>query len=275
VERRRGPPLSSRSCSPSPSPWPLPPVSRRRPRRSRSSASSTTTAAAALGASRWLTLGIVGTLTLGLTVIAVRLNIGIPTADSTQIADIAQASVGPRLFAAFQLMTALLLLAAASSSFQAGPGLLKALARRTQVDGGESGILHRRLGTSNQHHTPYWAVLVFLAVSVAVVVAAGAEDQELVLFYGVSVFMSFLVGLLAMAKFEHAEGRTGAMLVSILGAVVIGFTLFVNLLRGTRSSRWPPRLPSPDCSTGYGCGPAGRVASPRPSSKPRRRSTND
>jgi amino acid transporter len=180
----------------------------------------------------WLTLGIVGTLTLGLTVIAVRLNIGIPAADSTQIADVAQASVGPRMFAAFQLMTALLLLAAASSSFQAGPGLLKALARRTQADGDESGILHARLGASNQHHTPYWAVLVFLAVSVSVVVAAGAEDQELVLFYAVSVFMSFLVGLLAMARFEHAEGRTAAMLVSLLGAVVISFTLFVNLLRG-------------------------------------------
>jgi hypothetical protein len=180
----------------------------------------------------WLTLGIVGTLTLGLTVVATRLGIGIPQADSTQIANIARASVGPRLFAGFQLLTALLLLAAASSSFQAGPGLLKALARRTQPGGGESGILHPRLGAANRHHTPYWAVLAFLGVSIAVVVAAGAQDQELVLFYAVSVFMSFLVGLLAMAKFEHAEGRTAAMLVSILGAVVIGFTLVVNLLRG-------------------------------------------
>ena len=180
----------------------------------------------------WLTLGIVGILTLGLTAISVRLDIGIPQADSTQIADIARASVGPRLFAAFQLMTALLLLAAASSSFQAGPGLLKALARRTHLDGGETGILHPRMGTANQHHTPYWAVLIFLVVSIAVVLAAGAQDQELVLFYAVSVFMSFFVGLVAMAKFERAERRTGAMLVSLLGAVVIGFTLIVNLLRG-------------------------------------------
>jgi hypothetical protein len=180
----------------------------------------------------WLTLGIVGVLTLGLTAIAVRLGIGIPQADATQIANIAQASVGPRLFAAFQLMTALLLLAAASSSFQAGPGLLKALARRTHVSGTETGILHPRMGTSNQHHTPYWAVAVFLGVSIVVVLVAGAQDQELVLFYAVSVFMSFFVGLVAMAKFEYADGRHGAMLVSLLGAVVIGFTLLVNLLRG-------------------------------------------
>jgi len=180
----------------------------------------------------WLTLAIVGTLTLGLTVIAVRLGIGIPDADSTQIADIAHASVGPRMFAAFQLMTALLLLAAASSSFQAGPGLLKALARRTHPQGHSTGILHPRMGTSNQHHTPYWAVAVFLAVSIAVVLAAGAQDQELVLFYAVSVFMSFLVGLVAMAKFQRAESRITAMVISVIGAVVIGFTLIVNLLRG-------------------------------------------
>jgi amino acid transporter len=180
----------------------------------------------------WLTLGIVGTLTLGLTAIAVRLGIGIPAPESTQIANIAQASVAPRLYAVFQLLTALLLLAAASSSFQAGPGLLKALARRTHLDGNETGILHPRMGVANQHHTPYWAVALFLLVSIAVVVAAGAEDQELVLFYAVSVFMSFLVGLIAMAKFDHTEHRRVSMAVSILGAVVIGFTLFVNLLRG-------------------------------------------
>jgi amino acid transporter len=180
----------------------------------------------------WLTLGIVGTLTLGLTAIAVRLGIGIPAPESTQIANIAQASVGSRLYAVFQLLTALLLLAAASSSFQAGPGLLKALARRTHIDGNQTGILHPRIGEANQHHTPYWAVLLFLLVSIGVVVAAGAQDQELVLFYAVSVFMSFLVGLVAMAKFDFVDRRILGVLVSILGAVVIGFTLMVNLLRG-------------------------------------------
>lgn len=194
----------------------------------------------------WLTLGIVGTLTLGLTAIAVRLGIGIPAPESTQIANIAQASVGPRLYAVFQLLTALLLLAAASSSFQAGPGLLKALARRTHLDGNETGILHPRMGVANQHHTPYWAVALFLLVSITVVVAAGAQDQELVLFYAVSVFMSFLVGLIAMAKFDHTEHRRLSMAVSVLGAVVIGFTLSVNLLRGY-----------PIVSLGAACGIAG------------------
>ena len=180
----------------------------------------------------WLTLAVVGTLTLGLTAVAVKLKIGIPHADSTQIADVARASVGPHLFAGFQIVTALLLLAAASSSFQAGPGLLKALARRVRHDGQATGVLHPHLGAVNDHHTPYWAVLLFVVVSALVVLAAGAQDQELVLFYAVSVFMSFFAGLVAMAKFERAEGRYVSMAVSLIGAAVVGFTLVVNLSRG-------------------------------------------
>ena len=180
----------------------------------------------------WLTLVIVGTLTLGLTAIAVSLHIGIPRPDSTQIADVARASVGGHLFAVFQVFTALLLLAAASSSFQAGPGLLKALARRTHRTGAETGVLHPRLGTTNVHHTPYWAVALFFAISSLVVVAAGARDQELVLFYAVSVFMSFLVGLLAMARFSRKDRKLASLAMNSLGALVVAFTLAINLGRG-------------------------------------------
>jgi amino acid transporter len=180
----------------------------------------------------WLTLGIVGALTLGLTAVAVHLHVGVPRPDSTQIADVAKASVGHGLFAAFQLFTALLLLAAASSSFQAGPGLLRALSRHVRADGRTVGILHPRLGAVNRHHTPYWAVLLFLVVSALVVLAAGAHDQQLVLFYAVSVFMSFLAGLLAMARFERAERRWRSMAASLLGALLVGFTLAVNCSRG-------------------------------------------
>ena len=175
---------------------------------------------------------IVGTLTLGLTALAVHLHIGTPNAHSTQIADVARASVGRQLFAVFQIFTALLLLAAASSSFQAGPGLLKALARRTHTSGAQTGVLHPRLGTTNVHHTPYWAVAVFFVVSALVVLAAGAHDQELVLFYAVSVFMSFLTGLIAMAKFSRESRRRWSLAMNALGALVVAFTLAVNLGRG-------------------------------------------
>jgi amino acid transporter len=180
----------------------------------------------------WLTLAIVGSLTLGLTVAAVRLKVGIPAANSTQIGNLAKASVSHGLFAFFQLTTAMLLLAAASSSFQAGPGLLKALARRVSSAGHGVGVLPAWMGRSNDHHTPYWAVVLFLIVSALVTSAVGAHDQELVLYYAVSVFMSFLVGLLAMARFSRREREYGSLLLNGVGAFVVAFTLVANLARG-------------------------------------------
>jgi hypothetical protein len=68
------------------------------------------------------TFVIVAGLTIGLAALAVRLHVGIPGPDSTQIADVARAASGNGgLYAFFQAASALLLLAAASSSFQTGP----------------------------------------------------------------------------------------------------------------------------------------------------------
>jgi len=179
-----------------------------------------------------LTLFIVGGLTMGLTALAVRLGIGIPPENSTQIGDVARAAGSHALFAAFQAASAVLLLAAASSSFQAGPGLLKALARVDQHHGQTVGILPSFLGRTNRHHTPYWAGLVYLLVSAGVIVAAGARDQELVLFYAVAVFISFLAGLLSMLRFSYREGKRGSVILNGIGAAAVAFTLVVNLLRG-------------------------------------------
>ncbi|MCX3060805.1 amino acid permease [Streptomyces beihaiensis] len=174
---------------------------------------------------------IVGGLTLALTALAVKLHIGIPGADSTQIADIAHASAGPGwLYGAFQLTSSLLLLAAASSSFQAGPGLLKALSGTEE----RPGVLPSVLGRSNKHHTPYWAVVVYLAAAAVIIVAAAGQEQKLVLFYAVSVFVSFLVGLVAMARFAHREKKPGLKWLNGVAAALVAFTLVVNLLRG-----WP------------------------------------
>ncbi|MGZ6884270.1 MAG: APC family permease [Nocardioidaceae bacterium] len=181
----------------------------------------------------WLTLGIVGTITLGLAWEADRLRVGIPHADTTQIAELARVAAPGPVFALFQLVTALLLLSAASSSFQAGPGLLKALARHRDAEGRTLGILPAGLGRTNDHHTPYWGVVTFLVVSVGAVAAAGGQDQELVLFYAVSVFLSFLAGLLSMALFSRREARPGSLLLNLLGAAVVAFTLAINLARVT------------------------------------------
>jgi hypothetical protein len=178
-----------------------------------------------------LTILIVGGLTLGLTALAVHLDVGIPGSDDTQIADLAKAAVGGgALFGFFQLSSSVLLLAAAASSFQAGPGLLKALAR-TWPDG-TPGLLPGRLARVNQHHTPVLAVVVYAVISAAIILAASGQEQELVLVYAVAVFVSFLAGLLAMARFSQRQGSRLLLATNLIAAVVVAFTLVVNLARG-------------------------------------------
>ena len=173
-----------------------------------------------------LTIVIVGVLTMGLTILAVRLNVGIPRADETQIANLARAAAGNgSLFAFFQLSSGLLLLSAAASSFQAGPGLLKALARAGH-------LLPPRLGYANRHHAPVSGVALYALVAAAILVAARGREQELVLVYAVAVFVSFLAGLLAMARFSHRAGTRALTATNLVGAVAVAFTLAVNLARG-------------------------------------------
>jgi hypothetical protein len=180
----------------------------------------------------WLTLGIVAWLTIGLTAVAVRLRVGLPPSDSTQMAEVARAAAGEgALFAAFQLTSAVLLLAAASSSYQAGPGLLKALSRGAG-EGHGVGVLPAPLGAANRHHTPYWGVVIFFCVAAVVVAAAGGREQELVLFYAVAVFMSFLFGLLSMAVFSRREGARLFLVVNAVAIAAVVVTLAVNLRRG-------------------------------------------
>jgi hypothetical protein len=178
-----------------------------------------------------LTILIVGGLTMGLTALAVHLNVGIPGADDTQIADLARAAVGNGpVFGFFQLSSSVLLLAAAASSFQAGPGLLKALAR-TWPDG-SPGLLPARLARVNQHHTPVLAVVVYALISAVIILIASGQEQQLVLVYAVAVFVSFLAGLLAMASFSRRQGAKAFLAINLIAAAVVAFTLVVNLARG-------------------------------------------
>lgn len=176
---------------------------------------------------------IVGALSLGFTAAAVRLGIGLPgSPDTTMIAEIARASVGAFLFAAFQIITSMLLLAAAASSLQAGPGLLEALARHDNATEERFAILPAWLGRTNRYHTPYWGVALFGVLTIGIVLFAQANEQEIVLFYAVAVFVSFLYGLLAMAVFSYREGKRRSFAINATGALIVSFVLVINAVRG-------------------------------------------
>jgi hypothetical protein len=179
----------------------------------------------------WLTVGIVGVLTVGITALAVTEGVGLPQADSTLLAEVARTSVGDGvLFAAFQGASALLLLAAAASSYLAASGLLKALAL-VGARNGSGGLVSRRFAVLNRFHVPPWGILAVLASSAALIGLARGQDQEIVRYYAVSVFAGFLGALLGCARLSHRDGKRAELAVNLVGVVLVVFILALNVVR--------------------------------------------
>jgi hypothetical protein len=134
------------------------------------------------------------------------------------------------VFAAFQGACALLLLAAAASSYLAASGLLKALAL-VGARRGDHGLVSRRFARVNRFHTPPWGVLVVLAASATLIAIAAGRDQEIVQFYAVSVFAGFLAALLGCARLSLRDRRWGELSINALGVVLVTFVLALNVTR--------------------------------------------
>ena len=177
----------------------------------------------------WLMVGIVGVLTIALALLAVRLGIGLPPEDSTLLAEVTRrATGGDATFALFQGATALLLLAAAGSSYLAASGVLKALALHG-ADG--SGLLPRRFAIINRFLVPYWGVVTVLVAAAVLIALAGGDEQEIVHFYAVAVFASFLGALIGAARLSLREGSRRPFAVNAVGIALVAFVLAVNLTR--------------------------------------------
>jgi hypothetical protein len=177
----------------------------------------------------WLMVAIVGGLTLCLTALVVELDVSLPGEDSTLLAEVAREAVGDgALFGGFQAASALLLLAAAASSYLAGSGVLKALA---QFDEGGGGLLPERFARVNRFLVPHWGIGAVLIAAGAMVLAAGGREQELVHFYAVSVFASFLAATVGCARLSLQDGHKGAAAINVLGAGLVTLVLGLNLTR--------------------------------------------
>ena len=89
------------------------------------------------------------------------------------------------------------------------------------------------------------------------------------LVYAVAVFVSFLAGLLAMARFSRQRGSRLLTATNLLGAIAVAFTLAVNL-----GARLPPDRDRRHhshrrrSSIGAGYAPGGHEGSKRSNAKP-------
>ena len=72
----------------------------------------------------------------------------------------------------------------------------------------------------------------FGVLTAGIVLLVQANEQEIVLFYAVAVFVSFLCGLLAMAVFSYREGKRRLFALKITGALIVFFVLVINVVRG-------------------------------------------
>jgi O-antigen/teichoic acid export membrane protein len=70
-----------------------------------------------------------------------------------------------------------------------------------------------------------------LVVAAVLLIASGGEEQELVHFYAVSVFASFLAATLAAARLSAADRHWAPFALNCLGAALVTLVLGINLTR--------------------------------------------
>ena len=63
------------------------------------------------------------------------------------------------------------------------------------------------------------------------ILAAGGDEQELVQFYAVAVFASFLAATVGCARLSFRDGRVASMALNLLGACLVALVLGLNLTR--------------------------------------------
>jgi hypothetical protein len=177
----------------------------------------------------WLMVSIVGALTMCLALLAVRLGVALPPEDSTLLAEITRRATGDNaVFAGFQAATALLLLAAAASSYLASSGVMRALALHGD---GDQGLLPDRFARINRFLVPHWGVATVLVAAAVLIGLAAGDEQVIVHFYAVAVFTSFLGALIGCARLSLRERRRGALAFNVVGVVLVAFVLAINLTR--------------------------------------------
>jgi len=64
------------------------------------------------------------------------------------------------------------------------------------------------------------------------VIVAQANEQDIVLFYAVAVFISSLAGLVSMTRLSYREGKRLSIILNGFGTLVVFFVLAMNLFRG-------------------------------------------
>jgi amino acid transporter len=170
--------------------------------------------------------GLLGVLFIGITFVAV--NLGITHVElpekQTVISQVASAvyGAGSIPFYLFQAFTALLLVLAANTSFNAFPRLLAILA--------QDGFMPRQFAFRGDRLAFSYGIIVLATIAASLVVIAGGETHLLIPLYAVGVFIDFTISQSGMIRHwlrERSQGWRRRLAINAFGCVLTGIVAVV------------------------------------------------
>jgi amino acid transporter len=180
--------------------------------------------------------GLLGVLFIGITFLAV--NFGITHIDlpekQTVISQVASRvyGAGSIPFYLFQAFTALLLVLAANTSFNAFPRLLAILA--------QDGFMPRQFAFRGDRLAFSYGIIVLATMAASLVVIAGGETHLLIPLYAVGVFIDFTIsqsGMIRHWRRERSSGWRRRLGINAFGALLTGIVFIVVTI-----AKAPPSL---------------------------------
>ena len=180
--------------------------------------------------------GLLGVLFIGITFVAV--NLGITHIElpekQTVISQVASAvyGAGSIPFYLFQAFTALLLVLAANTSFNAFPRLLAILA--------QDGFMPRQFAFRGDRLAFSYGIIVLATIAASLVVIAGGETHLLIPLYAVGVFIDFTISQSGMIRHwlrERGQGWRRRLAINAFGCVLTGIVAIVVTI-----AKAPPSL---------------------------------
>ncbi|MEZ4596963.1 MAG: APC family permease [Chloroflexota bacterium] len=169
---------------------------------------------------------LLGTLFVGITFLADGFGI-VPHEGQTVVAQVASAVFGADSvgFYVFQAFTALILILAANTSYNAFPRLTAILA--------QDDLMPRQFAFRGDRLAYTLGVLILSAVAIALLVYFGGDTHALIPLYSVGVFVSFTIsqgGMVVHWLRDRGVGWRWALSINAIGAALTGVVLVVVLV---------------------------------------------
>jgi amino acid transporter len=176
---------------------------------------------------------LLGVLFIGITYLAVNFGV-VPLPDQTVVAQISATVYGPGSigFYLFQAFTALILILAANTSYNAFPRLAAILA--------QDGFMPRQFGFRGDRLAYTLGIAILAGLAIALVILFNADTHALIPLYSVGVFVSFTLsqgGMIRHWRRVRGDGWRRRLAINAVGCILTGVVSVVVLVE-----KAPPSL---------------------------------